>query len=124
VRHIPLGRNPLQNTLIDAASMPIFGDPVAPQEAERLGSQQERVESLMADGYWHTIPQLQKELRRKHGQLYSETSISARFRGMRKRGYTVTHERTRAGSNLYQYRAVKHSAQCTVNSGQSSEVAA
>jgi len=102
-----LGRNPLQSTLIDSADMPVFGEPVSKQDTERIGGQQERVEALMADGYWHTIPELQKELRRRHGQLYSETSISARIRAMRKRGYTVTHERTRAGSNLYQYRARK-----------------
>jgi biotin operon repressor len=104
--HNVLGRNPLQRTLIDSATLPIFGDPVEAQDTPRLAGQQQRVESLMADGYWHTVPELQKELRRKFGQLYSETSISARIRAMRKRGYEVTHERTRPGSNLYQYRAV------------------
>jgi hypothetical protein len=87
--------------------MPIFGLPVSSQEAARITGQQERVEALMSDGYWHTVPELQKALKSKYGQLYSETSISARLRDMRKRGYTVSRERTRAGSNLYQYRAVK-----------------
>jgi hypothetical protein len=102
-----LGNNPLQNSLIDSAEMPIFGLPVSSHEAARLSGQQERIESLMSDGYWHTIPELQRTLKSKYGQLYSETSISARLRAMRKRGYTVSTERTRAGSNLYQYRAVK-----------------
>jgi hypothetical protein len=106
-----MGRNPLQSSLIDSASMPIFGEAVAQQEAQRLEGQQRRVEALMADGFWHTLPQLQKELRRCYGQLYSETSISARLRAMRKRGYTVEHARTRIGSNLYQYRACKNGPQ-------------
>ena len=72
----------------------------------RISGQQERVEA-MSDGYWHTVPELQRTLKSKYGQLYSETSISARLRAMRKRGYTVKSERTRAGSNLYQYRAMK-----------------
>lgn len=113
-----LGRNPLQTSLIDSASMPIFGEPVAPQEGARMEGQQQRVEALMADGYWHTIPGLQRELKRRYGQLYSETSISARLRGLRRRGYIVTHERTRAGSGLYQYRAQK---QLSAVSGQGSE---
>ena len=57
-----LGRNPMQNTLIDSATMPIFGEPVTAHEAERLAGSQKRIEALMADGYWHTIPELQKEL--------------------------------------------------------------
>jgi hypothetical protein len=91
----------------DLLGGPVIGAPVATQEVKRLEGQQQRVEALMADGYWHTVPELQKELKRRFGQLYSETSISARLRAMRKRGFTVTHERTRAGSNLYQYRAFK-----------------
>ncbi len=102
-----MGRNPLQTTLIDSADMAVFGEPISKLDADRLRGQQERVETIMIDGYWRTIPQLQKLLKHRFGQLYSETSISARIRAMRKRGYIVTHARTRAGSNLYQYRAVK-----------------
>ncbi len=105
-----LGRNPMQHTLLDGAAMPIFGEPVADAHLPHIAGQQTQVESILADGYWHTIPSLQKELRRRFGVLYAETSISARLRAMRKRGFTVTHERTRAGSNLYQYRAVKAEA--------------
>ncbi len=101
-----LGRNPLQNTLIDSAAMPIFGEPVTAQDAETITAQQDQVEAIMRDGYWHTLPELVKEVRRRYGRLCGEASISARIRAMRKRGYTVTRERTRAGSNLYQYRAV------------------
>ena len=89
--------------------MPIFGGPVTSKASiESLKGQQMRVEAIMRDGYWHTLPGvLQKEPKRRFGQLYSETSTSARLRGMRCRGFGVTRERTRAGSNLYQCRAVK-----------------
>lgn len=102
-----LGRNPLQTTLIDSATMPIFGEPVTAQEAEAITAQQDQVEAVMHDGYWHTLPEIVKELRRRYGRMCGEASVSARLRAMRKRGYTITRERTRAGSNLYQYRAVK-----------------
>lgn len=104
---LALGRNPLQSTLIDSATMPIFGEAVTPQDAEAITAQQDQVEAIMHDGYWHTLPEIVKELRRKFGRVCGEASVSARIRAMRKRGYTVTRERTRAGSNLYQYRAVK-----------------
>ena len=99
-----------QTSLIDFATLPVFGEAVAPKQLAQIEGQQQRVESLMADKFWHTLPELQKLLKQKFGQFYSETSISARIRAMRKRGYTVKHERTRAGSNLYQYRAVKADA--------------
>jgi hypothetical protein len=102
-----LGRNPLQSTLIDSATMSIFGGQANRQDAERLSTQQERVEAIMADGYWHTLPQLQKELRQRWGTLHGEASISARLRDMRKRGWTVLRELTHVGSHLFQYRAVK-----------------
>lgn len=87
--------------------MPIFGEPVTAQEAEAITAQQDQVEAVMHDGYWHTLPEIVKELRRRYGRMCGEASVSARLRAMRKRGYTITRERTRAGSNLYQYRAVK-----------------
>lgn len=104
---LALGRNPLQSTLIDSATMPIFGEAVTPQDAEAITAQQDQVEAIMHDGYWHTLPEIVKELRRKYGRVCGEASVSARIRAMRKRGFTVNRERTRAGSNLYQYRAVK-----------------
>ena len=94
-----LGRNPMQHSLIDSATMPIFGEPVTAHDLPRIEGQQARVESLMADGFWHTVPELQKTLKQRFAQLYSETSITARIRAMRQRGFKVTHERTRAGSN-------------------------
>ena len=113
---LALGHNPLQSTLIDSATMPIFGEAVTPQDAEAITAQQDQVEAIMHDGYWHTLPEIVKELRRKYGRVCGEASVSARIRAMRKRGFTVNRERTRAGSNLYQYRAVKvEMASVTVN---------
>jgi hypothetical protein len=111
------GRNSMQTTLIDSSSMPIFGDPVTPQQLERIEGQQQRVEAIMAGGFWYTLPAIQKELKRRFGQLYSETSISARLRVMRKRGFTVNSERTHATSNLYQYRATKECCQAPKHCG-------
>jgi hypothetical protein len=88
-------------------ALAIFGEPVTPREAKRLTSQRGQVETIMADGYWHTLPQLQRELKRRFGVLSMETSISARIRGMRRRGYSITTRRTRPGSGLFEYRAVK-----------------
>jgi hypothetical protein len=62
----------------------------------------------MADGFWRTLPNICTELRRRHpGSKHGEASISARLRDMRRRGWTVERERTRPGSGLYQYRAIK-----------------
>jgi hypothetical protein len=68
------------------------------------------VENIMQDGYWRTLPNLRAELKRRFAVLYAETSISARIRGLRDAGYTVTSRRTRPGSGLYEYRAVKAAA--------------
>lgn len=91
----------------DRSTISLFGDPVAPQDEPRIEGEQERVEAIMADSSWHTVPELQKVIKQRFGQLYSETSISARLRGMRRRGYTVERTRARAGSALYMYRAVR-----------------
>ncbi|HZP03437.1 MAG TPA: hypothetical protein VFB43_00960 [Terracidiphilus sp.] len=77
-------------------------------DTERLAGQYDRVKSLMVDGLWHTLPELSKELKRRFGQLYSETSISARIRDMRKRGWGIECQRTKKNSGLFQYRAAKH----------------
>jgi hypothetical protein len=80
----------------DRSTIPLFGDLVEPHDEPRLEGQQERVEALMADSFWHTVPELQKSLKQRFGQLYSETSISARLRAMRQRGYIVMLARARA----------------------------
>jgi hypothetical protein len=98
-------KNPLQNSLIADAA--IFGEPVTASDADKIRGQRALVESIMRDGYWRTLPNLRAELKRQFGVLYAETSISARIRGLRAAGYTVTSRRTRPGSGLYEYRAVK-----------------
>jgi hypothetical protein len=113
-RSATLGRNPLQVDLIPNPneSTALFNGPASPAtDGQGLTSQLQRVEAVMADGYWRTISNIAAELRRRHaGCRYAETSISARLRDMRRRGWTIERERTRPGSGLFQYRAVKSEA--------------
>ena len=105
-----LGGNPLEGNLFNPSETPqFFGDTFSPaQDGERLTTQQAQVEAVMADGFWRTLPNICTELRRRHpGSKHGEASISARLRDMRRRGWKVERERTRPGSGLYQYRAVK-----------------
>jgi len=58
---------------------------------------------IMANKGWWTIPDLRKAL--KERKLYAmETTISARLRDFRKKGFTV--DKRRAGK-LYEYRLMK-----------------
>lgn len=98
----------IQETLIPGFC---FGEPVTIADAVKISGQRAQVESIMAAGYWQTIPNLQRELKRRFGCLYAETSISARLRGMRKNGWKIESRRTRPGSGLYEYRAVKAESQ-------------
>ena len=108
-----LGSNPLQSNLLPnlnpAVSAVLFGDTLArKQDGERFTTQYQRVEAVMADGYWRTLSGICTELRKRFpGSHYAETAISARLRDMRRRGWDVEHERIRANSGLYQYRAVR-----------------
>lgn len=108
-----LGSNPLQSNLLSnlspTVSAVLFGDTFnRKQDGEHLTTQYQRVETIMADGYWRTIPNIGTELRKRFpGSHYAETAISARLRDMRRRGWKVEHDRIRANSGLYQYRAVK-----------------
>ena len=104
-----LANNPLQNTLIPGIHEPmaIFGDSVTAQDTHKISGQRAQVEAIMADGYWHTLPNLRTELKRRFGSFYAETAISARIRDLRRAGFTVIARRTRPGSGLYEYRAVK-----------------
>ncbi|MDE3201712.1 MAG: hypothetical protein KGN79_12410 [Acidobacteriota bacterium] len=83
----------------------IFGEQVSEPEQAKINGQRAQVEALMGDGGWHTIPQLQRDLKKRFGVLYAETSISARLRGLRKAGYLVESRRSKPGSGLYEYRA-------------------
>jgi hypothetical protein len=98
-------KHTFQNSLLDTGAM--FGEPVTAEEARKISGQRALVEDIMRDGFWRTLPSLRNELKRRFGVLYAETSISARLRGLRAAGYTVTSRRTRPGSGLYEYRAVK-----------------
>jgi hypothetical protein len=57
-----------------------------------------------------TMPSVAAELRKRFGRRYAETSISARLRDLRHKGWRIDRERTRPKSGLYQYRAMKVSA--------------
>lgn len=76
-------------------------------DAERLGSQQRRVEELMSDSEWRTLHDIAVALRKLYGSHFPEASISARLRDLRRAGYTVERERKGANSGLWRYRAVK-----------------
>lgn len=104
-----LGSNPLQTSLLAGFDEPaaLFGATATVDDAKRLTGQRAQILALMSDGNWHTLPGLVKELRRNCGRLYAETSVSARLRELRDKGFEVQRERTRPGSGLYQYRAVK-----------------
>jgi hypothetical protein len=105
-----LGGNPLEGNLFNPSETPqFFGETFSPaQDGERLTTQQAQVEAVMVDGFWRTLANICTELRRRHpGSKHGEASISARLRDMRRRGWKVERERTRPGSGLYQYRAVK-----------------
>jgi hypothetical protein len=98
--------SPFQASLLGGAEhLALLNEP--PPDAQRRPSQSDRVEAIMCEGYWRTLPGLAIELKRRFGQRYSETSISARLRELRRKGYQVHCERTVPGSGLYKYRAVK-----------------
>jgi hypothetical protein len=71
----------------------------------RLTTLQDRVRGLMADGQWWSLQMLQHALRLTYGHRYSETSISARVRDLRKHkhgGRIVEAKRVTGG--LWHYR--------------------
>ncbi len=70
----------------------------APRDFDRLGSQLDRVEALMADGAWRSL----SGIRERCGG--GEASISARLRDLRKLGKTV--ERRHVKGGLWEYRVV------------------
>lgn len=69
------------------------------RDGKRLGTQLERVRSLMADGQWPTLAEIAKAVGG------SEAGVSARLRDCRKPrhgGLTVEHENI--GGGLWRYR--------------------
>ncbi len=114
--HAALGRNPLQADLLgglDRFAPAIFGETFEPEhDGERLTSQQKRVDALMADGQWRTLPKIIADLRKLYpGTHYGEASISARLRDMRRVGWKIERTRTAPTSGLFLYRAVKLEAE-------------
>lgn len=72
-------------------------------DAERLGTQLVRVLSLMADGQWRTLPEIQS---RVGG---SESGVSARLRDLRKErfgAHTVDRRRRGGRGGVYEYRLI------------------
>jgi len=102
-------RNPEQTSLLSDGPEPtiLLGETANAVDAARLTGQRAQVEAIMSDGFWHTLPGLSSELRRRFGSRSAETSISARLRDLRRKGYRLDRERTRPNSGLYQYRAIK-----------------
>jgi hypothetical protein len=86
-----------------------FGPSIdAATDGPRLMGQRARVLALMADGGWRSLPGIVAELRKLYpGSKYTETSISARLRGMRALGWTIQRVRQHPTSGLYIYRATK-----------------
>ena len=76
-------------------------------DGERLSSQQRRVEELMLDGEWRTLPEIAVALRKLYKHQFPEASISARLRDLRRAGYTVERRRKGTARGLWEYRAVK-----------------
>ena len=70
------------------------------QEMEHPLTQRERIEEIMLDGGWHTIP----EIKAKVGAVM-ETTVSARIRDLRKRGMAV--DRREISRGLWAYRVCK-----------------
>jgi len=79
--------------------------PESREEAARISGARSQVKAIMGDGAWRTLPQIATELKRRFGARYMETAISAYVRELRRKGFTVECQKTRPGSNLYQYRA-------------------
>lgn len=98
---------------MSSATLSFFDVPETAAEAVKISGQRAQVEALMSDGQFRTLPGLVKELKQRFGAMYSETSVSARLRDLRRKGFDVERTRTRPGSNLYAYRAVKRESAVT-----------
>ena len=88
-------------TLFDLA--PVFRGATysKPQDEKRLGSQLERVFSILQDGKWHTLRSLAKRVQG------SEAGVSARLRDLRSAEYGAhTIKSSRVTSGLWKYRMV------------------
>jgi hypothetical protein len=93
-----------QLTLDDAIQGNTF---VAEFDRERLNAQQLRVLTVMLDGQFRTLGEIQHAVADRTGQVDPEASISARLRDFRKIGCTV--ERRRRGDpkvGLFEYRVI------------------
>lgn len=74
-----------------------------PRDHKRLSTQLIRVESLMVDGKWRTLEQINNDLEQVHtDSKFPGASISARLRDLRRHGYVV--ERRYVGSGQHEYR--------------------
>lgn len=77
-------------------------------DSERLGGQMARVFSVMRDGKWRTLSELQAVIHSRFGKHDSEAGLSARLRDARKQkfgGHTVLRQRRQpATAGLFEYR--------------------
>jgi hypothetical protein len=108
-KRIALARNPLQENLLGGMidEIPaIFGKTFEPEhDGPRLTSQQKRVEALMGDGGWRTLPAIVAEMKKLYRVQCGEASVSARLRDMRRGGWVIERQRTAPNSGLWAYRA-------------------
>ena len=72
----------------------------APEQA-RLNRQEARVWAILADEEWHTLPELASRAE------CLETSVSARWRGLRAKQPGYRFEKQLVSPGLYRYRAVR-----------------
>jgi hypothetical protein len=72
----------------------------------RIGKQLTRVLAFMLEqgDRWCSLRFIAEGLRRKHGTLFPEASVSARLRELRANGYEVSRKRSTATSGLHVYR--------------------
>lgn len=70
---------------------------------DRLADQLSHVAQVVADGNWHTIPEIEQEAFRRFNRFHSQSGISARLRQLRNE-FGCTVERKRIAGGLFTYR--------------------
>ena len=97
----------LPGLIATSKSPEVKNNPDLENEKERA-----QVWSMMSDGQWWTLYQLQKRIKETFGKWYSDSSISARVRDFRKTQYgafIVERRQAIQGTmrRIYEYRIVR-----------------
>jgi hypothetical protein len=96
----------MQPSLLDSPVRFDSGVSLTAADHQRLGTQLDRLLSVVRDGSWWTVEQLQDEIFGRFQIRDPQASLSAQLRNARKEkhgGYTI--ERRRVG-NFWQFRCV------------------